>query len=413
MIVLLTFLGTGNYTSACYQFGDQTISHQEAYFSAALASHLKPDRIISLQTEAASKKHGVPLNSRFLDLDFAHVPVKIHEGKAESELWEIFSSLTNSVPRDCTLHLDITHGFRSLPILGFIALNYLRTTRNVTLGGIHYGAWDAMETGVAPAFDITPFLTLLDWTAAADQFLSTGSATRLAGLLGNIQQSIRRNPGEIPTGDLPTKLISLGSTLEIAANNLTLLRTGAIKASAESVARQIENATKSKDITRFAPAFLDVLQPVQADLTRFAGTDLSILRDLIGWLIEKDRPDTALTLAAEWIVSWLMVRLGNSDHHTNEKNRKPYDQCLNLLIDEYSKRNEIPNPSAESKDLLKKLKSRSAPAERECLAAVASQLKTARNDLNHAGFRDSPMAARAIHSVAMEIRDELMQLKLH
>lgn len=408
--ILITFLGTGDYTPACYQFGDSALSQDEGFFSAALASHLKPTRVISLQTQSANEKHGDALTERFRELEIEHSEVRIPEGKSESELWGIFSALTQAVPPKCILHVDVTHGFRSLPILSFIALNYLRTTRDVTLGGIHYGAFEAKSDGITPVFDLSPFLTLLDWTAAADQFLATGSASRLGTLLKGIQQTMWQNQKNGGNSDLPTKLISLGSTLEIAANNLALLRTGAITNSAASVAKQIANATQAGDLERFALPFLDVLEPVRKELTHFRSTDLNILRDLVGWLIEKERPDAALTLASEWIVSWVMVRLGTADHHCGESIRKPYDQCISLWVDEHSGRNEIQNPDGESARHLESLKAECSTEEMERLAVIGSRLKSARNDLNHAGFRQGPLSAASIVSTAKELRKELLLL---
>ncbi|MGD7654459.1 MAG: TIGR02221 family CRISPR-associated protein [Verrucomicrobiales bacterium] len=408
--ILITFLGTGNYTPARYQFSGSDHPDNETFFSAALASHLKPTRVISLQTPDATTKHGKALDQRFRELNVEHSSVSIPEGKSESELWEIFAALTQAVPAKCVLHVDVTHGFRSLPILSLIALNYLRTTRDVTLGGIHYGAFEAKSNEVTPVFDLSPFLALLDWTAAADQFLATGSASRLGSMLKGIQQSMWQNRQGSAPSDLPTKLISLGSTLEIAANNLTLLRTGAISDSAASVAKQITNATQTGDIERFALPILDVLDPVRAELTSFNSTDLAVLRDLVGWLIEKDRPDAALTLASEWIISWVMVRLGISDHHCGENIRKPYDKCISLWVDEYSGRHEIKNPDEESTRHLVELKEKCASDEMVRLAGIASRLKSARNDLNHAGFRQGPLSAANIFTTARELYQELVLL---
>src|SRR5690606_37109361 len=181
--LLITFLGAGRYKPARYRIGGCTHA-AELFYSAALAKHLKPDLVVSLQTEEDSRTHRTALAEAFRD--FHHEVVQIPDGKSESELWSIFSALTSKVPREALLHLDITHGFRSLPVIGLIALNYLRVTRHVTIGGVYYGAWEAGKSSAdgssepeVPTFDLTPFLELLDWTSAAEEFLRTGSATGL------------------------------------------------------------------------------------------------------------------------------------------------------------------------------------------------------------------------------------------
>ena len=413
MTVLLTFLGTGKYEPCHYKI-ENTTSRLETFFSAALSAHLKPSKIISLETAAASETHGKELSGKFKSIDIPHTSAIIPDGKSESELWEIFDVLTKSVPDDCTLHLDITHGFRSLPLIGFIALNYLRTTRNVTLGGIHYGAWEARdeETNVTPSFNLTPFLTLLDWTSAADQYLATGSANRLGKLLKDTQQSLWKKHGSEENADLPKALTSLGSCIETAANDCILLRTKNLPISAKSVKKQIERINETSELERHAPAFLEILQPVQKDLTRFNNTDLTTLRDLIGWLVEKNRPDAALTLASEWLVSWVMVQLDNPDHISDESHRKPYDQCLNLWIDEHSTRNEIKDASEESIQHLNQLKDKISETDMELLANLVDHIKSARNDLNHAGFRTSPSTAENLIKKATEISTNIQKLPL-
>lgn len=270
--VLITFLGTGNYQPGRYRIGD-FLSDEETYFSAALGACLKPDQIISLETPEARIKHGAQLHDRFSQLDLKHEAISIPNGASEIELWEIFSALTSHVPESCTLHLDITHGFRSLPLLGFLGLTYLRVTRKVTIGGIHYGAWEARDdTNLAPAFNLTPFLTLLDWTAAADQFLSTGSAERLSSLLQDTQQSLWKNPGELSAFQLPRSLKNLATSIDNASLNLLLLRTGSLADSAMKLEKQISIA--HADAHAHAQPFIELLNPIRSDLFPHGGSVL-------------------------------------------------------------------------------------------------------------------------------------------
>lgn len=409
--ILLTFLGTGEYKSCAYRFAGK-ISRSEVFFSAALADHIRPDRLISLRTDGADRKNGEALSARFKELGFQETAVAIPDGKSEQELWGIFTAITSNVPSDCELHLDITHGFRSLPLLGFIALAYLRTTRNITIGGICYGAWEAATSGenpIAPVFDLTPFLTLLDWNAAAEQFLHTGSASRISALLERTQQELWSDPGEIPKGDLPRKLQSLAKSISNASADRLLLRTGNLETSAKFVSRQMREA--EKDAATYVQPFLELLAPVRDELTRHAGTDLATLRDLIAWLAERGQHAAALTLASEWLVSWVMVSCGETNHHATKDKRKPFEDCLNLLIDRCGQ-NQIRHPSPESESFLKTLGEKSDQATLDKIAAVASSIKEARNDLNHAGFRSQPRTAKSLMDLTTRIAWDLSSIPL-
>ena len=229
---------------------------------------------------------------------------------------------------------------------------------------------------------------------------------------GGTQQSIWQNKGDLGQDELPKLLSTFGKTLGHAANNLTLLRTANLCASAGAVSNQLQRIQETVELENHARPFLELLEPVRRDLTRFGGTDLAVLRDLIAWLVEKERPDTALTLASEWLVSWVMVTLGQPEHHADEKTRKPFDDCLNLLIDRISGQNQIERPTPDSETLLAKLTDSTSEEHRRLLAGISSKIKDTRNDLNHAGFRNNPKNADAIIKLAGEISEDLMELPM-
>lgn len=411
MTILLSFLGTGTYQDCRYSLGG-TPSSKQAFFSVALAEHLRPDRVLSLQTSDASEKNGSALDAAFASLEVDHQCVAIAEGKSTDELWEIFAALTEHVPEGCTLHLDITHGFRSLPLLGFIAVSYLRVARDIKLGGIHYGAWEARnESGVAPTFDLTPFLSLLDWTSAAEDFLSTGSARRLGGLLSGVQQSLwqKQNASESKPDDLPRKLKSLGQSLQQTSDNLLLLRTGALAGGADQLDRALEQAREEAAV--HATPFLQILCPVEEHLTRFRSTDLETLRDLVEWLAVRNQVAAALTLANEWITSYLMVLCGEQEHHSNHRVREPYSLAATLLgtPDAVLTENEA---ARAARQIAETLRSRLGETEQHKLKVAIGRIRKARNDLNHAGFNDAASSAAALTSTAKEIAAEIQSLPL-
>lgn len=406
--ILLTFLGTGNYQPCRYQVDPSSGQNEVTFFSVALARTLRPDKVISLQTAAATATNGSALDAAFSQCGIPHHPVSIPDGQSEAELWQIFAALTGNVPEDSTLHLDITHGFRSLPVLGFIALSYLRVTRKVTIGGIHYGAWEARDkNNLAPVFNLTPFLTLLDWTAAADQFLSTGSAARLGGLLAQAQQSLWKNAGANAHADLPRKLKSLGSSLETSSANLLLLRTGALSDAAIKLGKQMEIA--KDEAAAHASPFLEVLAPVQEQLLKFQDTELATLRDLVGWLAGRGQTAAALTLASEWLTSYVMVTCGQANHFTGYSQRQPYSLAISSLEQPENKitSDETGRAALAARDiLLRKLSEENLKS----LARLASTIRSARNDLNHAGFNDDRTAASALATRAIEVAESLRQL---
>ncbi|BBM69618.1 TIGR02221 family CRISPR-associated protein [Rhodothermus marinus] len=183
MRVQLSFIGTGKYQPCIYVWNDQRC--ETPYFQEAAFQFFEPEDCLVLMTEEAERIHGQALSARI-----AYQPIRIPDGRTEDELWEIFSTLTEHVPQDATLIVDVTHGFRTQPMLALAALYYLRVTRNVEIERIVYGAFEAHnpETNEAPVFDLTPFLTLIDWSVAAHQFMRYGQAEDLARLIREIHR---------------------------------------------------------------------------------------------------------------------------------------------------------------------------------------------------------------------------------
>lgn len=414
--VLLTFLGTGGYMPADYEINGE-IHRQITYFSVALARQLQPDLVISLETKDASIKHGPSLadalrKSGILNHKVAAIP----DGKTEAELWEIFSRLTDCVPTDCELHLDITHGFRSLPVVGLIALNYLRVTRNSAIGGVYYGAYEAKNAeGTTPAFDITPFLSLLDWTSAAEQFFETGSAAKFDRLLSETQRGLHRETNQPADRALPTSLASIGSTLQKASDNLLLLRVGSLAESSASVVRQLQRKDAPVEINGYARPFLEVAEYVGNELARFQDTDLNTLRELVGWLAERGHTATAITLAREWLISWLCLYMGHHGHVTDPALRKPADDLFGVLAGEPQKMVTCGGSiRASLKQVQRKLAQTSGDADTviKNFRKAASSIGESRNDLNHAGFRKSPTPAATLRSSALQLQKNLNELPL-
>jgi hypothetical protein len=50
--------------------------------------------------------------------------------------------------------------------LALLAAAFLRSAKGIRLRALLYGAYDARENDVAPVFDLTPFLDLLEWMFA-------------------------------------------------------------------------------------------------------------------------------------------------------------------------------------------------------------------------------------------------------
>jgi CRISPR-associated Csx2 family protein len=70
--------------------------------------------------------------------------VRIQDGKSEAEIWDIFNQVYSILECEDRVTMDITHAFRSIPMLAIVLLNYARALKQISISGIHYGAFEVL-----------------------------------------------------------------------------------------------------------------------------------------------------------------------------------------------------------------------------------------------------------------------------
>lgn len=137
------------------------------------------------------------------EYQFEVIPIKeIPDGNNEEQLFKIFDTVFNKVFKnikdgeETELYFDVTHSFRSLPMLALVMANYVKFLRNVKVKSITYGNYEARkkvgtkevvvngecktrEVYEAPIIDLTPLSQIQDWTFAAADIIRNGNSNRL------------------------------------------------------------------------------------------------------------------------------------------------------------------------------------------------------------------------------------------
>ena len=204
----LSFLGTTDYLPCTYYLGDHEVRGarfiQQATLQLCCQNWISDDRIFIFTTDEANRKNwqdnghkpqSKGLGNCIKDLkfdapaEFVLTPV----GKSEKEIWDIFQIVYDVLNQEDEVVLDITHAFRSIPMLAVVILNYAKVMKNVTLKGIYYGAFEVLGSipevkklplseRRAPILDLTSFDQLMEWSFAIDRFLGAGDAGMVSKL---------------------------------------------------------------------------------------------------------------------------------------------------------------------------------------------------------------------------------------
>ena len=233
--VLLTFLGRvplennrRSYRKTRYDFGEGRLPEEAAFFGWPLRNHLVdrgrvPDRLVILGTagsmwdhlfegdlalgeageearlalleavdaKAVTAEHLAPLAPVLTEALGCTVSlVLIPYCRDEAEQARLLAILADEVNEQDRVDLDVTHGFRHLPMLALLAALQLRSVRRATVEGIWYGAFDP-DTGAAPVHNLVGLLHLADWIQALHTYDKDGDYGVFSPLLGSAGNRLR------------------------------------------------------------------------------------------------------------------------------------------------------------------------------------------------------------------------------
>lgn len=382
----LTFLGASKYSEVFYEF--EGMKYKTNLFPIALFNFFKPKSMKVVVTNEAFEMHYGSLKDILQDKTEIQ-PIHIPYSKDKDDLWEMYDKIVASIPDKAHLIVDITHGFRAQPILALSICMYLRMVKNVEIDRIVYGAYEARKSEnqeeVAPVWDLTPFLLLMDWNIALDKFIKSGNASELSALLKKSHRQAWKDATQKAT-DLPRKLQNLGERFNTLTNALATVRPLEIAENSDSIVRYIDAA--SEEIAKYARPFISHLENVKREYYMMAANRDEIYKkrglqaqfDIIMWYYRKKYYQQAVTLAREWVISKMCLFWGKNpaDFHAREE----VTEALGIWFKKLRSCHDIEGETGKLPN--------------QFIAELWSELINLRNDINHAGMRKNPMPAKAI-----------------
>jgi CRISPR-associated DxTHG motif protein len=324
-----SFLGTNDYVPLRYGLGDKfTTSQRERFVQAAILQYLRsvedePQRVVTALTKVARNKHWEALSSRFEQLGFRPEPVDIPDGKSEEELWAIFARIGACLGEKDRVVLDLTHGFRTLPVTSVLALSFFRHALSLDHVQVYYGAAEALgdlqslrkkpeeeiERLVAPIFDLTPMYALPDWSEAVAEWQRTGRADGILERVTPYTKALRREM----QAQAPQALTGLPKKLQLLGDALTLVRQDQVAKAASDVVTALDRASQEIDGHARLEPLRHVLGQVRGSVARLKASygswaDLSDdylyhQLDIACWLGDHKRVVEAFSVLRELVTS--------------------------------------------------------------------------------------------------------------
>lgn len=242
MTTLISFIGKGRvdaengYQTVTYRF-DPDFARTVPFFGLALTEFIKPDRLVLVGTAGSMwdvffERQGATddeflalidavatqvVNAAMLERqqqrlsDKLGLPVTcllIPYARDSSEQAEILGHLAGVVKPGETIDLDVTHGFRHLPMLALVAARYLTHVAKVTVRELYYGALEMTPPGgETPVLKLGGMLQMLDWVETLATYEKDGDYGAFSTLLDQ--------------EGLPGKLLAEAAYFERSANTAT------------------------------------------------------------------------------------------------------------------------------------------------------------------------------------------------
>jgi CRISPR-associated Csx2 family protein len=190
--VFLSFLGIGSekedgsfaYSPAHYTFNGKdsrpTEFVQVAEMELLGASTF--DEAVIVTTEESYNRHFKNLESQLRALGVEKVSrISIDEDMSSEGQWRWFEMILNHIQPGDRLTVDLTHGYRAIPIVFSTAINFLQRAKGVVIEGVYYGAFDKNRQ-LAPIVDMKDFYVIDEWAEAVSRLVEDADARRLASL---------------------------------------------------------------------------------------------------------------------------------------------------------------------------------------------------------------------------------------
>lgn len=376
--VLLASLGAASLRQATYSFNQATYMSKFCCLGLARLLDVNFDCLCLLLTEEAKKAYENELQKETAVSGPEIWVIEINSGKTIEEIWQMFDMITDSFNQDeeISVFLDVSNGFRHLPLLSFTSLTYLESSRKIKLAGVYYGAYEARSADdITPIFDLTPLVNIVKGSYAVKAFEETGSIEQLGEFLNDLL-GLRKNDKD----RLMAKLQSLHGSISSGLQ----LETGR---DAQDLDAWVSRNLPAENLLNAAKNLLERLQGKISKIKlkskfnkqNFILDEAELEREfeLIRWHAENNNHATAIILAREWVISRIWLA------------EKPEGYWL----DKEARSRLIENELGYWSDKIRSPAFREQNSQKSYfdLLALWSELTEIRNQFAHAGFQIKPV----------------------
>lgn len=389
---LFSFLGPFPYDDIAYQLpsGKNTIQKfvQLAILEEIQDTYDQIDLYLFL-TEDAKKNNWDPLVTGSLRYELQQldnekinaIVIDIPDANDEATTWELFEILINHIKPKDTVHFDMTNGFRSIPFLSYIVLQYAKNLKDITFGGLFYGAIIDRDAKTGILNNFTEMMNLVNWTDGVNQYVRTGNASTITQLVQAEDKKINQDEMSSLEQQHLTSLQSIASKMNTITENFETVRSETIFTEIEALHKELDQLNAEE--STYLKALLPVLDKVREKIKPFKDSKAKQITSIVDWCIEHGLYQQAYTFLLEFIVNGFCEHLQiNKFEFSNRSMIQSVIYIIHNNLDENEQKWRVSN---KAKPMIRNI------IQNELLDSFKSyfhpylELNKDRNNINHAG----------------------------
>ena len=339
--VFLSFLGLGTfkkekgryeYDPAVYKLKGRK-SKETKFVQVAEIEILgadKFDKVIVIATQKSSDFHFDNLKSQLENRGVTNIlPIIIGEDMSPEGQWDWLEQILNIIEPGDQLTVDLTHGYRSIPIVFSAAINFVQKAKNVSLRSVYYGAFDkARELGYAPIVDMKDFYIINEWAEAVSRLVEDADARKMA--------EVSDRTAEFQAGELNDKeLIRAFEDLTNTIRNVDIHRVANKANTAINLIKEKERSASvtGKILLRLVIDKFASLATGEPPSGRYDKAYFLLQLEIIKLLLEHKLFMQAYTVMREFIASVGLIEIKKAKTDTSEgrKQRRKGDVFFNMF----------------------------------------------------------------------------------
>lgn len=342
--------------------------------------------------------------------------IAIPVGNSEDEIWKIFEIVYDTITDEEEIIFDITHSFRSIPMLFMVLAGYAGIMKQADILGIYYGAFEVLgppkevekrikdpNDRIAPIFDLTSFMELTRWSRATQSFIFHGISSEFQDLVKKRTGLVlRKTKGRDKTAQ---NMNYLEQDIGKISKNIQFNR--GYRIITHDYDKTLGNIRKIKADPAFIPPFTPLIEKIENKIEKFEKYDVRNGFRAVDWCMSHGLIQQAVTMLWENIMTWVLDSEG-LDWWLKD-NREAASSALHFL----SKKKKEPKARALS-DLVSRLRKNQALID---ISHLLEKLRVIRNDINHGGFnhqedfraKSAQSIEQEFHRIYEKIRQRLWQ----